>query len=420
MSVGARAGRLLLIAAALAASGPPAQARELWSEGDRSIALLTALKSTLLVTNAPTDPELYPEEVGAEGLWRLRLDLTGTPWTPISFGAAYEQRLVVASSAAGLVSGILPRNTPAPYRIWQLDWSIAQAPNLQWSQEIDRAYVALHLAPAEITVGRQAIGWGRAVLFGAVDLFSPFNALEADREWRRGVDAVRVDVRLAERFSTEVVGAFGPDIGNSCFAGRVRGFAGDVDGELVLGWRAQDLLAGFTTSARLGGAAAHAELAYFRLPAPLPPGAGGGRDVLKAVLGASYSFQVGNGLPVWLEYHYSGFGVKEPEQVIPTLADPAYLKRYLRGDTQIIGQHVIALTANYEASPEVTVGGLALVSPVDGSGVVAPNATWRPSDRVSLQAILYVPWGAKPTGLALASVYGALPLSGYVQLAIFD
>ena len=138
--------------------------------------------------------------------------------------------------------------------------------------------------------------------------------------WREGGGRpiAEGDLRL------RVVGAFGPDIGDSCFAGRVRGFAGDVDGELVLGWRAQDLLAGFTTSARLGGAAAHAELAYFHLPAPLPPGAGGAQNVLKAVLGASYSFRVGNGLPVWLEYHYSGFGVKQAEQVIPTLADPAY------------------------------------------------------------------------------------------------
>ena len=35
------------------------------------------------------------------------------------------------------------------------------------------------------------------MLFGAVDLFSPFSPLEADREWRRGVDAIRADVKLA-------------------------------------------------------------------------------------------------------------------------------------------------------------------------------------------------------------------------------
>jgi hypothetical protein len=46
-------------------------------------------------------------------------------------------------------------------------------------------------------------------LFGAVDLFSPFTPFEADREWRRGVDAVRCDLKLTDRASLDVVAAFG-------------------------------------------------------------------------------------------------------------------------------------------------------------------------------------------------------------------
>jgi hypothetical protein len=50
--------------------------------------------------------------------------------------------------------------------------------------EIDRANAQVHLRRADLTIGRQAIGWGRGVMFTSVDLFAPFSPLEVDREWR--------------------------------------------------------------------------------------------------------------------------------------------------------------------------------------------------------------------------------------------
>ena len=35
-------------------------------------------------------------------------------------------------------------------------------------------------------------------------------------------------------------------------------------------------------------------------------------------------------------------------------------------------------------------------------------------------ASLYLPWGAPPVGMALASDYGAVPFSAFVQAAIYD
>jgi hypothetical protein len=61
-------------------------------------------------------------------------------------------------------------------------------------------------APTSRSAGRR-FGWRRGVLFTAVDLFAPFSPLEADREWRAGVDAVRTDIKLTERSSIDLVGA---------------------------------------------------------------------------------------------------------------------------------------------------------------------------------------------------------------------
>jgi hypothetical protein len=234
------------------------------------------------------------------------------------------------------------------------------------------------------------------------------------------VDAVRADVKLADRWSLDGVAAFGESIGGSALVARLRGYAGEVDAELVLGWRARDLVAGLVSSAAVGDAAVHGEVAVYRTPHPYPGALGAAaRVVPKAVAGASWRIPVGQGLPVFLEWHWSGFGVADPADAIARLADPAFLVRYLRGDTQILGQQVAALLATYEADQELTLSLLGLVSTRDASGVAAPGITLRLGDRVTVQASLYLPWGARPVGLELRSDYGAVPFSAFVQAAVY-
>ncbi len=420
----ARATRRLASACAMALASAPAGARELWSDGERSVALRTSLKASLAPSKAPDDPELYPEPESLSSLWRLRFDLEARPDAAVTAGAAYEHRLRVVSQGAGLAgAGVLPPESPPFYRLRSLDWPImsGEVPGASWRHEIDRAFVAWHARGAEITVGRQAVGVGRGVLFGAVDVFAPFSPLEADREWRRGVDAVRADVKLGDRWSLDGVAAFGESIDGSAFVARLRGYAGEVDGELVLGWRARDLVAGLVSSAAVGDAEVHGEVAVYRTSEPYPGGLGAEERVVpKAVIGASYRIPVGQGVPVFLEWHWSGFGVADPAGVVARLADPGLRVRYLRGDTQILGQQVAALLATYEADQELTLSLLGLVSTRDASGVAAPGVTLRLGDRVTVQASLYLSWGARPVGLDLRSDHGAVPSSAFIQAAVYD
>jgi hypothetical protein len=80
---------------------------------------------------------------------------------------------------------------------------------------------------------------------------------------------------------------------------------------------------------------------------------------------------------------------------------------------------VAALLATYEADQELTLSLLGLVSTRDASGVAA-GITLRLGDRVTVQASLYLPWGARPVGLELRSDYGAVPFSAFVQAAVYD
>jgi hypothetical protein len=418
----AQAGAALL-ALAVAGPGGPAAARDLWTDGDRGASLRTSLKAAAVVDDPPDDPLLFPEGESAASYWRLRLDGEARPAAWATLAAAYELRLRTGAVSAFAGTGAVIDAAPPPWRLAPLDWEIASGPSFALRHEIDRASVALHLGPAEVTAGRQAIGWGRGVLFGAVDLFAPFSPLEADREWRRGVDAVRAEVRLTDRISADAVAALGESVDASIFAARVRGYAGEVDAELVAGWRARDLFAGVTSSAAVGDAEAHGELALFYAPEPLPAGGAWGDPRLapKAVLGGSCRFAVGRGLAVFGEYHWSGFGARSPDELTELLAgSEEFRMRLLRGDTQILGRQAASLLATLELTNELSAQALALVSPRDGSGVLSPSFTYTLSDAASVQATLYLPWGAEPDGLALRSDYGWTPRSVFVQVRLYD
>lgn len=416
--------RALTLALALLSTLPaalPAGARELAEAG--RLELRTTLKSTLLASRFPDDPALFPDRTGVDTLFRLRLDALASPGEGLTAGVAWESRLRSTAPAGSATSGLLPPDAPPAWRLRSLDEPLSTAEGLSWRHELDRAFVAWRAGAVELTAGRQAIGWGRGVLFGAVDLFAPFSPLEADRAWRRGVDALRADARLGERLSVEAAAALGEDADPdaSILAARLRGYAGEADAELLIGWRARDLVAGLAGSAALGDAEAHAELALFRTPAANPdPLLGDDRLVAKGVAGGSYRFGLGQGLAVFAEYHYSGFGAARPGDVPVLLADPGFAERIARGDTQLAGRHAVALLATYEANEEATFQLLWLASPRDGSGVISPSATLTLGDRSTVQASVYVPHGAGPEDGLPRSDFGATPLALLVQVAVYD
>ena len=411
-----RRTRLVLVAVAvlaLAAAGEAAQEHE--AESPFLLTIRTSVKATGLISRAPDAPERLSERTTAQSMVRFRVEPEIRASRNTTFNMAYEQRLHYASGASGLAAiGILPSEASTPFRVQPLVWRVTDSEAGIWRHEIDRANAQVHTRRAGLTIGRQAIGWGRGVMFTAVDLFAPFSPLEVDREWRSGVDAIRADVRLTERSSLDMVGAFGDTLDRSAFAVRARGYAGTIDVEVVGGRRAEDLFGGVTSSAAVGDAEVHGEAAAFRVPS------GMARDVVwKAVIGGSYRFPIGSGILAYAEYHYSGFGAARPEAIAALLTTPPFLERFVRGDMQILSRHAIGVAGSYEASPEFAYSGQWLHNPGDASGIVAPALTYTFNDAASLLGTVYVPYGQPPDGGLLRSEYGAAPLSGLLQLRLY-
>lgn len=390
---------------------------------DRFVELDPSLKLSTLASRNPPAPLFYPSRNTLGGFARLRLHFSGA-WSNATRGEfAYEMR-TRWNSARGQSASVRPTGAggaPAPWRIASLDASIASNDNAALRHEIDRAWIARQTSWGELRVGRQAIGLGRGVLFSAIDLFAPFSPTEPDREWRRGVDALTAEWRLGPASSAGLIGVFADTWRDSALLLHYRGYLGEIDGEFIAGKYARDFLVGGSLSAVLGGGEIHLELAAFSTPEAQPGGGLFGNRYLagKTVLGGSYTFGVGNGLTALIEYHYSGFGAKDIDNALAELRDPERQQRFARGDSQILGRHALALQLSYPLTMNTSLGLLALQSPCDGSGLIAPSVDVALNQTASFRAFAYIPWGAEPKRGRLRSEYGAAPLSLFAQLAFY-
>ena len=409
-----------IICISLAAS--PSKAIDLYSSQDdrQSVSLDISGKLTSLASHAPDDNILYPKRDSLTEFFRLRFGLNATYNDWINGNLAYEQsaRWLSDSTAAGAGSSFLPSEIKAPYRLTQLDWEIAETHTFLYRQEIDRALVAMHPTWGQVIIGRQGIGLGRGTIFSAVDIFAPFSPLEVDREWRRGVDAIRIERNITPTSSVELIGAFGETWEQSALLGRARGYFGNMDGEFLFGKRAEDTMLACVVSAAVSDAEVHSELAFFRTQERQPESGllCNRHEVVKFVLGSSYTFNIGNGLTWLTEYHYSGFGLENIEDVSNELQNKEFLERIVRGDTQILGRQAIASQLSYPFRIDLNGSLLMLQSPQDGSGIVSPSFIWDVSQHSSIVGSFFIPWGDRPSSGIIESEYGGTPISLFLQL----
>jgi hypothetical protein len=389
-------------------------ARDLPSGGEAVWKVKSALEGTGLAVDS------VGETQGWQGLGfgRLRLETEFQPAPGIGADLGYDCRIF---SSRFTLSSALPSDQPAPYRIWQIGGRLGHGEGLEAYHELDRAFAGLRAGAFSLVVGRQAVGWGRGALFSAVDLFSPFTPLEVDREWRRGVDAVNGDWKMTGTSSLNLVAAFGASLDDSVLGLRLRGYLGEVDGEFLFARRAADLMAGLTSSWVMGPAEVHAEAALFKTPGDAPGGLPAHGDLVpKAVLGVSNNFNLGGGLSVVLEYHYSGFGVESAPDLPVWLAKPDYLKRYLRGDTQITGRQAVALVAGTSFSQEWSGSLQVIQSLVDSSNLAAPSLLWNFSESMSLSAAGYMGFGPGIKDAVPQSQFGDVPATLLAQVKFYD
>jgi len=418
-TAGRHAATVVTLAVALAAPAT-AHAFDIWRsmDGMTGVELTTSLKIfSFGITDTLDGPEgleeLWPiPEVGGGTLGRLRLRLVADMHPRVRAIIHYEHRPRILSSGRLLssVSSALQGDEVVPFRLTPMVWEIAasepvpspadgflgaESPTFVWEHEIDRALFVFSLPVVDITVGRQAVGWGLGRFWAPLDLFAPMSPTDLDREERRGIDAARLTLNLTATSFFEVVLVGGYELDDdgdrevtwdaSALAWMLRVEAWGVDFLLSAGKVGTDQVIGAGVSGQLFGVTLRGEVT-------------GTEDELGdryARATAGLEFGTPFNLTGIVEYHYNGFGVRGADDYLDRAMELA--SRMATGQVSGLGQHYAGLALAWQPGAWGMVSLIYIQNLTDGSLTIGPALEYVISDEVRLSATALIPIGESPS-----------------------
>lgn len=376
-----------------------------------------------------TFPFSGKNELDALSQTTLRLTAIGRPTQSLSYEVHWVQSITAAteriSGGGPLTFGNTNTGNVLRYRVLDTNWTVLNSDRAVSTATFDRLSVKASFGWGDVTTGRQAITFGKTYFWNPLDVFFPFGSNQFDRDYKPGVDALRVDIPFGSFSGLNVVGAAGPKIGigpgaeggndpqdaswyGSALLGRLFANKAGWDfsfhaGKVFGGWQV-----GAGAVGDWGPIQIRSEVAQFvamssdPLPAPLKG------DLVNSsflgVFGLGHRFE--NSLSLDFEYFYNGAG--DPDNL------DAALVRTQFGSSLQMSRHLTGLMARYELTPIVT-GQLGLINSLsDGSAELQPIVTISLSNEMDLLIGATFNFGPPPKNVAgsvpnVKSEFGTIP-----------
>ena len=343
---------------------------------------------------------------------RLRLNLTDSFSDHLSFDFAYDFIMRIQDPSLFDNRAEVFTIDPLDYRVADLDSPIYPGDNDPISsvgvfQNLDRANVTARLSFVDVIVGRQAIAWGSARVINPTDVIAPFTYSELDTEDRTGVDAVRVRVPIGALNEVDVGYVFGRDfaVDRSAFFVRSQFNVAETDvSPLFVRFREQ-LLVGIDVARGIGSIGAWIEgTRVFTMEQDDAIS-----DYFRVSTGMDYSF--GGETYGFIEYHFSGAGVRDPEDYFANLNRPTYRDAAV----YLMGTHYFALGTTYQLTPLVALSGQFLANVTDPSFFFSPTIEYNIEQDFYLSAGAFIGIGDRPKGGYFQSEFG-----GYSNILFFS
>ncbi|WP_108124681.1 hypothetical protein [Saccharospirillum mangrovi] len=302
--------------------------------GVRSVTLLCLLPLSALADNevwldvgAGFDQQWLPESEDASVQHlEARFNTIWYPQGPFEFGVQYglEQRAFLAGSATDT------EPTTADFRLADLDAALIEDDDIALYQNLDRLYGQWYSPVGDITLGRQAIGFGLAKRFSPVDVVQPAGLRATERRYRPGVDAVRWLIPAGVVSEVDLGWVFGDD--ELLFA---RGYSqvGATSLELTaLTLNREQQLYGVGAQGSLGLFGVWQETAWLT---------DDNEDGLRLTVGADHL--IWRDIYLQFEYHFNGLGADDSDDY-DGLSDSAFYRSGLvlplaqhYASTQVVG-----------------------------------------------------------------------------------
>ncbi len=392
-------------------------------DSDQEFGLDGSVRTTTAATYNYDSPELFGDGNRSDGLAQGILRLTAGGWPADWFN--YEVHAVQMLSLYALTrpdpdtgaedmesGGLLGFPSGAmPYRIVPLDLPFGEegaGSDVDARLMLDRLSLKFTTSVADITVGRQAITFGKAYFWNPLDVFFAFGATQFDRDYKPGVDALVADIPIGDFSGFTLVGAMGDiDSDNlyreSAILGRAYTTLVDWDVALQGGKIRGGYQLGAAASGEIWVIETRAEAAYFWPMQDDPVD-----DHLMGVLGLGHRFE--NSLQLETEYLYNGGA---PDDLLQGFA------LVEQGRLLHASQHITGLVASYEILPILS-GSMAWLLEWDHTSVLLqPSLAYSAADEVDILAGALIALGQRPSGLQPRSEFGTYPHFFYVHIKAY-
>lgn len=256
--------------------------------------------------------------------------------------------------------------------------------------QVDRLQLSWQNSNNEVILGRQALGFGRILIFSPLDIIAPFAPDAIDTDVRPGVDALHAAhyFGLGGELGTTLI--FGQSSQFNSYLLTVSHNLAGIDLLGIGGLLRDRPMIGIGAAGNIGGLGVKSEVAYYR-----------GQDVGQlrgdpddhfAIGAVELWYRFANNLVLLGQYLYNGPGASDPANYLET-AQSAPLRE---GLSFLLGRHYLLLAPSYELHPLVNLQGLLIWNLGDDSWQLRPLLDISLTDNLSLQLFWTLFRGEKP------------------------
>nr|WP_320048327.1 hypothetical protein [uncultured Desulfuromonas sp.] len=249
--------------------------------------------------------------------------------------------------------------------------------------DLDRCALSTTLGRHQITLGRQAIGFGRITLYSPLDIIAPFAPDALITDVRPGIDALRWNVNLSASSQLQAIQIWGEDTtGNGTLVAfeTLRNW-GDL---LLLGGElAGRPMFGLGVAGQWHGVGIKAEAATYGCK---PRDEGKDPHDKFTIAALELDARLFADIYLTIDYLFNGCGSDHPKDAAMLLSSAFYQEQR----AYLTGRHYLVSSLSAELHPLITMELFTLINLGDGSVLVRPGLNASLSDNLSLD--LHYAW----------------------------
>ena len=271
--------------------------------------------------------------------------------------------------------------------------------------QVDRLNLQWRAGSVDTTVGRQAIGFGRILIFSPLDVIAPFAPDAIDTDVRSGVDALHAIFNYGLDGQIGAIGVWGEETEYNSFLGTWSDNWSGVDILLIGGELRGRNMIGTGLAGSVGTLGLKGEISFYD---------GKDTDEINGDLYDSFSiaaveawYRFTNGISLVAQYLYNGPGADDPEDYPRVLASAPLQE----GLTYLLGRHYLFVAPSYEIHPLATLQGLLIYNIEDESALMRPTLDLSLADNLSLQVFWTWHCGDRPK--VVSSLLPTVPRSEF-------